>query len=134
MESRCFDDAWSESAISELFALDGVIAAAECDGDGVCGVLIARCAADECELYRIAVLPERRGGGCGKSLMSYLLEECSLRGIKRIFLEVRRSNIPAISLYERFGFVQTAIRKNYYRSPCEDAVIYERQMCEKAEL
>ena len=43
--------------------------------------------------------------------------------IEKIFLEVRVSNIPAISLYEKMGFESLGVRKNFYEHPQEDASI-----------
>ena len=52
-----------------------------------------------------------------------MFEEARERGINSITLEVRRSNEAAIKLYERMGFEQTAIRKDFYMKPKEDAII-----------
>jgi len=54
-----------------------------------------------------------------QSLISYSREN----GISAITLEVRKSNIPAITLYESFGFVRAGLRKNYYSNNNEDAII-----------
>jgi ribosomal-protein-alanine N-acetyltransferase len=45
------------------------------------------------------------------------------QGVDRATLEVRRSNLPAISLYERMGFELAGVRRNYYTNPDEDALI-----------
>ena len=45
------------------------------------------------------------------------------RGANEIFLEVRSSNCKAISLYEKYGFIKTGVRKNYYENK-EDAILY----------
>lgn len=124
VERQCFHDAWNVTSVIPLCGNPDAIIAAKYDGDDVCGELIARCAADECELYRIAILPQYRGRGHANSLMTYLVNVCKERKIKNIFLEVRCSNTPAIKLYEGFGFEIAAIRKKYYREPQEDAKIY----------
>ena len=46
--------------------------------------------------------------------------------INEIFLEVRESNIPAISLYEKFKFKKISIRKNFYSNPNENAVVMKK--------
>ena len=43
--------------------------------------------------------------------------------MRAVHLEVRQSNIPAVALYERFGFSVDGIRKNYYKNPTENAVL-----------
>ena len=58
-----------------------------------------------------------------KALIKDMLEECKKQGIDRLFLEVRASNSPAISLYEKFSFRQFSVRKKYYDGE-EDALLY----------
>jgi ribosomal-protein-alanine N-acetyltransferase len=49
-------------------------------------------------------------------------------GIEKAILEVRRSNLPAIRLYERLGFEPAGVRKGYYQDTGEDALVYTRQV------
>ena len=58
-----------------------------------------------------------------KQLMLHLIDECYEQMIKYITLEVRVSNIPAINLYEKFGFSSVGVRKKYYQDNNEDALI-----------
>ena len=60
-------------------------------------------------------------------LVSQLEEEGRKRGIKTFFLEVRKSNAPAIHLYESCGFAAQGIRKNFYENPREDGIL----MCKR---
>ena len=59
--------------------------------------------------------------------MEVLVTDASKRGVTAITLEVRVSNQPAISLYERFGFLKEAVRKRYYTNPVEDALLMWRR-------
>ena len=52
-------------------------------------------------------------------------EWASEHGITRIVLEVRSSNVAAIRLYEKMGFVKLGVRRNFYQFPEEDADIME---------
>ncbi|MCL1881342.1 MAG: GNAT family N-acetyltransferase [Oscillospiraceae bacterium] len=72
----------------------------------------------ECELLRIAVLPEFRGKGYGLSLMREFLGKCKKA---RVFLEVASKNTHAIRLYEKVGFEQISCRKGYYGD--DDAIV-----------
>ena len=45
---------------------------------------------------------------------------------ERIILEVRESNVPAIGLYEKYGFKNVGIRKNFYHSPVENGITMVR--------
>ena len=83
---------------------------------------------DECELYRIAVLPEYRHQCIATQLMEYFINKCKSNGIKSIFLEVRCDNEPAKYLYEKHGFIKVGRRKNYYTEPVCDALIYKAEL------
>ena len=124
LEDICFpEEPWSlESLKSTLSREDILYRVIFGDGsDEPMGYYIAALSFDETELYRIAVVPDCRGKGYGKSLMEDFLGSCP-KDISKVFLEVRESNKAAIGLYERFGFEEINRRRNYYGS--EDAVIY----------
>lgn len=80
---------------------------------------------DEAEILNIAVDAAYRKQGYGKKLLQHILYVANQYHILQIFLEVRRSNLVAIRLYEKLGFKQIGLRKNYYplAQGCEDAVI-----------
>lgn len=80
------------------------------------------------ELLNIAVSPSYRKMGIAQSLIDYMVEYLKQKGINRITLEVRKSNIAARSLYEKNGFRQFAVRKNYYSEPFEDGIIMEKKL------
>lgn len=80
--------------------------------------------ADEGQITNIAVLPEYRRMGVASVLLEGLIE-CA--GGKSIVLEVRESNAAAISLYEKHGFKNAGMRKNFYHSPTENAIIMIRR-------
>ena len=76
---------------------------------------------DEIEITNIA--SERKGQGYGKKLMESLITHAKSQEIASIFLEVRASNQEARLFYEKFGFQEIGVRKNYYQNPIEDAVL-----------
>lgn len=78
---------------------------------------------DEVHINNLAVRTDVRGRGLGAALLDYALRAGTSRGAKRATLEVRRSNTPALRLYERLGFEVVATRPGYYVSPPEDALI-----------
>jgi [ribosomal protein S18]-alanine N-acetyltransferase len=82
---------------------------------------------DEVHINNLAVLPERRRGGVASALLERVLADGASRGAHRATLEVRRSNLPALQLYDRFGFTVTAVRKGYYSHPDEDALVLWRE-------
>lgn len=79
---------------------------------------------EESHVIDIAVHPDFRSKGYGKTLMKHLIERSKALGAKKIFLEVRPSNTIAINLYKKFGFSESGIRKMYYKN--EDALIMEK--------
>jgi len=82
---------------------------------------------DELHINNVAVAPAHRGRGAGTALIREVLSEGARMGARRATLEVRRSNEAARRLYERLGFTVTGIRRGYYTSPVEDALILWRE-------
>jgi ribosomal-protein-alanine N-acetyltransferase len=80
---------------------------------------------DEAHLLNISVIAEAQGQGIGRQLLTLMCEEARLRGAAQCFLEVRPSNTPALTLYERFGFERIGRRRGYYPAPDgrEDAIV-----------
>jgi ribosomal-protein-alanine N-acetyltransferase len=83
---------------------------------------------DELHINTIAVDPELRRQGLATALMNHIMEEAAAEGANRTYLEVRRSNLPAQALYERLGFTVAGVRRGYYTSPEEDALVLVRGM------
>jgi len=127
IENELFSLPWSEDSFkAELDCKSTVFAVAE-DGEKVCGFAIERHCFDEGEIFNIAVSQDKQGQKIGEKLLSFVLEAAEKRGVNTVFLEVRKSNYPAISLYKKSGFTEMGIRKNYYDSPKEDAVLMIRE-------
>ena len=81
---------------------------------------------DEGHITNVAVRPGYRNRKIGESIIRALIEHTTGEGILHHTLEVRRSNEPAINLYEKFGFEVEGVRKGYYRFGDEDALIMWR--------
>jgi len=79
---------------------------------------------DEGHILDVAVDPEVRGAGVGRLLVRKVLEECRGNGASFVSLEVRESNLPAITLYKKMGFAEVGRRKRYYENG-EDALMME---------
>ncbi len=78
---------------------------------------------DELHLNNLAVAPEHRRSGVASALLRRVLGDGARFGAQRATLEVRSSNTPAQQLYERFGFTVAGVRRGYYSSPPEDALV-----------
>jgi len=98
----------------------------------IVGFVVGRVAADECEILNIAVERTRRRRGIGTQLLLAALGLAKSHGCGRVYLEVRQSNISAISLYSRHGFSECGRRPSYYRSPVEDAVLLRADLHSRA--
>jgi ribosomal-protein-alanine acetyltransferase len=80
-------------------------------------------ASDEAELWNMAVLSGYRCRGLGRALLNEAHRRLRQLGVRRVYLEVRVGNAPAIRLYEAAGYRRESIRKDYYQGPEEDACI-----------
>jgi ribosomal-protein-alanine N-acetyltransferase len=93
--------------------------------------LIAYCAVwfifDELHINNLAVHPHWRRRGVARRLLEHVLKEGRLAGAAQATLEVRRSNTPALTLYEGLGFSVGGVRADYYTEPSEDALILWRR-------
>ena len=89
--------------------------------------LIAACLAtaviDELNILHFVTHKDHRRRGFGKFLLSELIKQAKDRGVVSSFLEVRKSNLPAIRLYQSLGYREIDTRKGYYQTPPEDASI-----------
>jgi ribosomal-protein-alanine N-acetyltransferase len=83
---------------------------------------------EEMQLLDLAVHPEHRGQGHGSFLLKKMIDLALSRETSRIWLEVRVSGSSARRLYEKFGFVESGRRKNYYTDPAEDAILLSLEM------
>lgn len=92
------------------------------------GAVASREAAGEAEILNLAVGADWRRRGIGRQLMETALEGAMVRGVHRVFLEVRESNTGARAFYSQLGFVQDGRRPNYYRDPPEDALLLSRPL------
>lgn len=125
LEKKCFSRPWSyQSFIFELESRDAWFSVAE-DGGEIVGFAILHRFIDEGELFNIAVADAYRRMGVGAALLKNVIEGAVRYNIIKIFLEVRRSNDPARSLYAKHGFEVCGLRKNYYDDPKEDAILME---------
>ena len=118
---------WSENVLTDCYRSDYLCLVAE-ENDyqkELKGYIILSQVLDEAHLLNLCVSLKYQGFGLGRELTARGIKEVVERGARKMFLEVRRSNLRAISLYESFGFSEIAIRTNYYQgsSISEDAVV-----------
>ena len=127
LEKICFSDPWSENSIaSELHnPLSCWLVAVE--DNRVVGYVGSQTVLDGSDMMNIAVDPDFRRMGIAEALISNLLSRLKEYNSRCLILEVRVSNLPAIALYEKMGFIQIGRRRNYYHNPKEDALILRKE-------
>lgn len=123
IEKSIFSQPWSENGFAaSLQSKDTLYLVARLDGElaGYCGLLQSL---DEADITNVAVKENCRRRRVAEAMLTELIRRGAARGIGAFTLEVRRSNAGAIALYEKLGFINCGIRRNFYEKPAEDAVI-----------
>lgn len=128
LEAICFRAPWSENSVaSELDnPLSHWLVAVE--DDAVLGYIGSQTVLDESDMMNVAVSPAHRRKGIAEALVLALADALREKGSVKLTLEVRASNAPAITLYEKLDFKPIGLRKNYYRNPKEDASIMQKEL------
>ncbi|MBP5236100.1 MAG: ribosomal protein S18-alanine N-acetyltransferase [Clostridia bacterium] len=127
LEQECFSDPWSREAVISSLGCAFSVSFGAFGSDGkMIGFAIGYNICGEMQILDIAVSPGARRRGAGQALLKSLMDAGTAGGAETFFLEVRRSNLPAIGLYEKLGFVKYGERKGYYSEPSEDAVVMKR--------
>lgn len=119
LHAASFEEAWGVQAIAELLAMPGAfgLIAAEPSPEGPrpAGFVLARVAAEDCEILSIGIAPQMRRRGVARVLMDEATRLAAASGARRIFLEVAEDNWGARRLYAALGFAPVGRRRNYYR-------------------
>ena len=127
LEKECFSDPWTFRMLADTFFSENTVAiAAEEDGK-VIDYAFAVLAGEDADLANIAVDPAYRRRGAAQALLARTETEVRAAGAKRMFLEVRVSNAPAMSLYLKAGYVGRYARPRYYGNG-EDALVMEKAL------
>ena len=126
LHAACFDKGWSTSEFAGLLQSPGYAALLAHSAEGPVGFLLYRTAADEAEVITIGVDPALHRRGAGQALLNKAISQLKSFNIKTMFLDVAASNIEAIALYAKAGFLEVGKRKAYYarpNAPAEDALV-----------
>jgi len=124
IEAESFANPWTiqtfeamlDTPVSEVYVARG-------EGRRVLAFCACWIIGDELHINTIAVHTPLRRQGLASELLRRVFD---LTGVKRATLEVRRSNVAALALYEKLGFAVTGVRTNYYQHPDEDGLILWR--------
>lgn len=126
LEKICFSEPWSADGIAESYKTGTKFFVAECGGR-VLGYAGIKPVLDEGYITNIAVFPKHRNNGVATALIKRIFSFARDNALSFVSLEVRESNLAAISLYNKFGFKTEGRRRDFYRDPCEDALIMTKR-------
>lgn len=93
----------------------------------IVGMMVIWLVVDEAHIATIAVDGSYRRRSIGRRLLAYGLLDAAREGAKTSYLEVRRSNLAAIDLYHKFGYLEVGVRPRYYKDNFEDAILMTLQ-------
>ncbi len=125
LERASFSIPWSEMGMEAELCSADVIFNTAWEGGKLAGFAVLHRSFDEAELYNIVVEEHCRGKGIGITLLRKTLQDAVGFGVRRIYLEVRKSNNVARSLYVQCGFAVCGERRGYYDAPREDALLMD---------
>lgn len=123
IEKACFSLPWSEKSFEDSLSREDTVFLVCLEDECVTGYMGLYLSFDEASVTNVAVSPEFRKKGYGEALVTAAKDSAKEAGAESIFLEVRQSNVPALSLYKKLGFEELGIRKKFYEHPVEDAII-----------
>ena len=123
IEKECFSAPWSEESIKAELDNENAHFIVALSGEKVLGYIGVHEIVGEAYVANVAVSRKYRRFGIASALLGEAEKGAKERGCEFISLEVRKSNVPAISLYEKRGYTVRGVRKNFYSDPTEDGII-----------
>ncbi len=128
LENECFAHPWTLENFDEYYSNSSAhFYVAVSDDEKVIGYIGSYTVMDEWFITNIAVTESERRNGVGSALLEKLVGVAELSKASFITLEVRFSNLSAIGLYKKYGFILEGTRPGFYRDPDEDALIMTKR-------
>ncbi len=119
LEEECFSSPWNKNQFESAISSNNYILLGHIEQGELLAYLLVSSVLDYSEIINIATKPSRRQKGYAHNLLNYFIQ--NNKG--QIILEVASKNLPAIKLYEKLGFKNISLRKNYYKD--DDAFVME---------
>ena len=120
-----FDDFWNYSTLKEeLSNANSYYLVAKLDNE-ILGFAGIKYVLNDADIMNIVVKKSKRKLGIGSLLLKNIIELCKKLNVSTLFLEVNEKNLPAISLYKKFGFEEVGFRKNYYKE--NNAIVMKKE-------
>lgn len=129
IERRAYTYPWSRGIFVDCLRVPYVCEILEQAGR-IAGYAVMSLGGDEAHLLNLCLDEAARGHGLANFLLEHLMRRATGEGVRVVYLEVRPSNVQAIKLYRRAGFVRIGVRRNYYRAAegREDALVLARSL------
>ncbi|MDI9313491.1 MAG: GNAT family N-acetyltransferase [Hydrotalea sp.] len=120
LHGACFrgDDVWSANFLSQQLKNPAVLGLAAHDGGKILSFALLQMVGDVADVLTLATHPDHRARGYASHIVTALLGFLPQGG--KLWLEVATDNHPALSLYQKMGFGEVAVRPNYYRAAQHD--------------
>ena len=127
IEKSIFSVPWSKKSFeSSISSKDTIYIVATID-EKIVGYLGIYILGDQSDISNVGVHKDYRRMHIAEAMLSYIFDRAKSNNVKEITLEVRESNVAAISLYEKMGFKEIGIRKKYYQKPLENGLLMWKQ-------
>ena len=121
---------WSKKQWSHEFKKEGIRVFGVFFLNTLIGICVFHVVLDEAQINFFAINQKYRGKGYGSQLMRYLIKQCEILNINKLFLEVSQTNATAEKFYSQFDFSTVGIRRNYYKDG-SDALLKEKKLTTK---
>lgn len=128
IETECFSHPWSKQSLEEELNNETSLFLVAKEENEVIGYIGMSIVIDEGYIFNVAVREKYRNKGVATALINELVTYGKKNNFSFITLEVRESNLPAISLYSKFGFIKAGERKDYYSNPKENAILLTKYL------
>lgn len=128
IETECFLHPWSKQSLEEELNNETSLFLVAKEENEVIGYIGMSIVIDEGYIFNVAVREKYRNKGVATALINELVTYGKKNNFSFITLEVRESNLPAISLYSKFGFIKAGERKDYYSNPKENAILLTKYL------
>ena len=128
IETECFSHPWSKQSLEEEMNNETSLFLVAKEENEVIGYIGMSIVIDEGYIFNVAVRENHRNKGVATALINELVTYGKKNNFSFITLEVRESNLPAISLYSKFGFIKAGEKKDYYSNPKENAILMTKYL------
>jgi ribosomal-protein-alanine N-acetyltransferase len=130
IECKVHTHPWTRGNFSDALCSNYQCKVYESEPGGMLGYAVLMLAVDEAELLDIAIAAQHQRQGWGRKLLEEMMVLARRHAMRSLVLEVRASNLAAISLYRNSGFVDIGLRRDYYQTENgrEDAILMGREL------